>query len=363
MEITCQCWGELNDGRPVRQFTCVNDGQMTLEVLDYGAHITQLRVPDRLGRTANVTLGFPHLAGYVHNDPYFGSTVGRYANRIAGGRFSGERGSYQLATNNGPNHLHGGPNGFHRQLWHAEPIRQTDSVGVQFRYTSPDGEEGYPGTMNVTVTYRITADQCLLMEYEATTDQPTIVNLTNHCYWNLSGVPEREASAASVSGHAATDILDHRLQLESDYYLSVDATLIPTGKAVAVDRTPFDFTVARPIGARLNDVPGDPPGYDHCFVLRTADGDLHRAAWVKDPATGRTMEVLTTQPGIQFYTGNFLEGVARHAGFRQHQALCLETQHFPDSPNQIDFPTVWLLPGHTYRQTTVHRFGADAACP
>lgn len=339
-------FGKTIDGQQVDLFTCVNAQGLILRVMTYGAIVVELQTPDRHGKLDNITLGFDKLAGYLGEHPYFGATVGRYANRIAKGKFSLDGTTYQLATNNGPNHLHGGVVGFSRVVWAAKPVQTDEAVGVQFSYTSPDGQEGYPGQLEATVVYTLTNADEMRIDYTATASKATPLNLTNHCYWNLAGTGSRT-------------ILGHQLRLSADKYLPVDETLIPTGQFMPVAGTRFDFTTQQPIGSRIDQVTGDPPGYDHCFVLRSQDGALALAARAVDPASGRTMEILTTQPGIQFYTGNFLDGSAANGGYPRNAGFCLETQHFPDSPNRPGFPPVVLKPGETYRQTTVHRFSVQ----
>jgi aldose 1-epimerase len=346
MSIETQDFGTDNQGRKATLFTCTNQRGNRLKLTDYGAHVVSIEVPDRDGKLANVTLGFPTLAGYLERHPFFGSTVGRYCNRIAAGQVKLDGKTYSLAKNNGPNHLHGGLEGFNRQMWRAEPVRTADEVGVRFHRVSPDGEEGYPGNLSVTVTYTLSNDNALKIEFAATTDAPTVVNLTNHNYWNLAG--------AGVG-----DILDHQLLVAADQYLAADDTLIPTGRLASVKGTPLDFTTPHAIGERIEQTTGDPSGYDHCFVVRGTPGQLRLAARVKDPKSGRVMEVLTTQPGIQFYTGNFLDGSATGGGYTKHAAFCLETQHYPDAPNHPNFPSTVLRPGEKLHQMTVHRFGAE----
>ena len=317
-----------------------------IKLIDYGANVVSVEVPDRDGKFANVTLSFDKIDGYLQRHPYFGATVGRYCNRIAKGKFSLNGKEYSLATNNGPNHLHGGENGFDRQMWAAQTIETDDAVGVKFTRTSPDGEEGYPGNVQVSVLYTINNKNELTMEFEATTDAATPVNLTNHCYWNLAGA-------------GSGDILGHELTIESDHYLAVDDTLIPTGELTSVAGSPFDFTSPHTIGERIKQIDSDPVGYDHCYVLRSQNGKLALAAKAKDPKSGRVMEVYTTQPGIQLYSGNFLDGTPAGNGFQQYNAFCLETQHYPDSPNQSKFPSTILKPGETFKHTTVHRFSVE----
>jgi aldose 1-epimerase len=345
MVVEKSVFGQTPEGHTIHAFTCTNSQGSVLKLIDYGAHVISVEVPDRSGQRKNVTLGFDDAEGYLRRHPYFGSTVGRYCNRIAKGKFLLGGRQYSLATNNAPNHLHGGERGFDRFMWTAEEISDGKQVGVRFTRTSPDGEEGYPGTVRVSATYTLNAKDELTMEFSATTDKATPINLTNHAYWNLSG--------------DAKNILDHELTIESDKFLTVDSTLIPTGELVDVVGTPLDFTRPRKIGERIREIKSDPVGYDHCFVLRSQDGTLKLAAKAKDPKTGRVMEVWTTQPGVQFYTGNFLDGSETAGGFGQYSAFCLETQHYPDSPNQPSFPSTILKPGETLRQTTVHRFYAE----
>ncbi len=346
MELTQQPFGKTNDGKPVTLYVCKNANGCVLKVIDYGAIITAVEVPDRQGRLTNVTLGFPSLDGYLQRHPYFGATVGRYCNRIGGGQFQLEGKTYKLATNDGENHLHGGERGFDRWVWQAEPVRTDSSVGVKFSRTSPDGEEGYPGNVQATATYTLNNENELKMEFTATTDAPCPVNLTNHCYWNLAGA-------------GAGTILDQEVMIAADQYVAVDDQLIPTGELPAVQGTPLDFTQSTNIGQRIDQVKGDPGGYDHCYVLRSRDGSLSLAARVHDPQSGRVMEVLTTQPGIQFYSGNFLDGADANGGYPQHAGFCLETQHFPDSPNHANFPNTILRPGEKLHQVTVHRFRVE----
>lgn len=334
-------FGSLPDGRAAKLFTLTNSNGLICKVTDYGATITELHVPDRSGTPGDVVLGFERLEHYLKGHPFFGSTVGRVANRIANGRFSLEGRDYTLAVNNGPNHLHGGLFGFDKALWNAEPL---EGAAVKFSHVSPDGDEGYPGTLTVEVTMLLSDDNSLSIDYKATTDRTTIINLTNHSYFNLAG-----------SG----DILAHELQISADAYTPVDANLIPTGVVAPVRGTPMDFTAPRPIGANLNELGTTPPGYDHNYVINRAGKGLALAARVFEPRSGRLMEVHTTQPGVQFYTGNFLDGTLRGKGgvtYLQHGAFCLETQHYPDSIHHHDFPSVILRPNQTYHHETVHRF-------
>ncbi len=330
-----------------------NESGMTVRIIDYGATVTSIVVPDREGTMADVVLGFDEPAGYTGSHPYFGAFIGRYGNRIAAGKFSLDGKTYTLATNNGPNHLHGGVTGFSRKRWTAEPLRERLRVGVKFSGTSPDGEEGYPGTLRASVTYWLDNDNQLTMIYAAETDQPTPVNLTNHSYFNLRG-----------AGNG--DILGHELFIAADGFTPVDKTLIPTGKHQEVAGTPFDFRTPTAIGARINDESQQIEfggGYDHNFVLGVSGSVPKVVARVYEPTTGRTLEVETTEPGIQFYSGNFLDGSDIGKGgtaYAKRTGFCLETQHFPDSPNQRDeasFPSTILRPGEVYSSRTVYRFG------
>ncbi len=342
MNVQKSPFGKTPDEIPVDLYTCANANGLVLKLTNYGAIVVSLDVPDRDGNLANVNLGFPRLDGYLVRHPYFGSTVGRFCNRIAKGKFTVDGEQYTLATNNGENHLHGGDVGFDKAIWDAEPIESESAVGVRFTYLSRDGEEGYPGNVNVTAEYTLNHDDELTVEFSAQTDKACPVNLTNHCYWNLAGA-------------GSGTIRDHELMIAGDKYLPVNDSLIPTGDLADVAGTPLDFTKSERIGARLDQA----NGYDHCFVLRGDAGEMKPAARVKDPKTGRVMEIRTTQPGIQFYTGNFLDGTEASGGYKQHEGFCLETQHFPDSPNQPSFPSTILKPGETYKHTTVHKFSME----
>ena len=349
MSIEKTSFGKTTDGTEIELYTCKNAGGLVLKIMTYGATVVSMETPDKRGVVKNIQLGFPKLEGYLQRHPYFGSTVGRYANRIAGGKFSLEGKEYKLATNNGPNHLHGGIKGFDAVVWKAEEVKRSDAVGVKFSYTSRDGEEGYPGTLKVTATYTLTNANEMRIDYTATTDKPTVLNLTNHCYWNLGGA-------------GSGQILDHELTIAADKYLPIDATSIPTGELADVKGTAMDFTAPHKIGQRIAELkkpPHETKGYDHCYVLRGQDGKLSLAAKALDPASGRTMEIYTTEPGVQLYCGNFLDGSEGSGGYEQHDAFCLETQHFPDSPNQPKFPSTVLRPGETFKSTTVHRFGVE----
>ena len=333
-------------------FTLTNANGVEVRTMPYGAAIVSLRVPDRGGRIDDVVLGFDTLDGYLARTTYFGAVVGRYGNRIAKGQFTLDGRSYQLATNNGPNHLHGGIKGFDKQLWHAEPFDRDGRVGVAYTLTSADGDQGYPGTLNVKVTYTLSPANELTVEYEGTTDHSTVINLTQHSFFNLAG-------------DGSGDILGHKLTLDADRFTPVDATLIPTGELAPVDGTPFDFRQPVAIGARID---ADHPqlrhgtGYDHNWVINGSPGTLRHAARVEDPSTGRTLDVSTTEPGVQFYAGNFLDGtITGKSGhvYKRRAGLCLETQHFPDSPNKPQFPSTVLRPGETYRSRTVFTFGVE----
>ncbi len=340
-------FGATSDGTAVEVYTLRNSQGMIAKVMTLGATLTELHVPDKVGITADVVLGFDNVADYQSDkNQYFGCTTGRVANRIAKGKFTLDGKEYTLAVNNGPNHLHGGVSrSLSRVVWKAQPIQN----GVRFTYTSPDGEEGYPGNLNLIVTYTLNENNELRIDYEATTDKPTPVNLTNHSYFNLAG-----AGAATV--------LDHVLELAADEYTPADETLIPTGKIESVKGTPLDFTQPRRVGERIEQLLGTQfQGYDHNFVLRKRGRPPTFAARLKDPKSGRVLTVLTTQPGVQLYTGNFLKGQTGKRGrvYAQRSALCLETQHFPDSVNQPKFPSVILRPGQTYRHTTIFAFSAE----
>ncbi|PQO30851.1 galactose mutarotase [Blastopirellula marina] len=345
MSIESQPFGKTADGQEVTLFT-VKNGDLEMELINYGASIVSLKAPDKNGTLVNVNVGFDDVSRYEGAHPYFGATVGRYANRIAKGKFSLDGKEYSLALNNGENTLHGGEKGFNRYVWDAKEAKQGDAVGVTFSRTSPAGEEGYPGALTVSVSYLLTGDNQLVMDYAAETDAPTVLNLTNHCYWNLAG---------AESGK----VYDHELKLEADAYIPVSDALIPTGKEATVKGTPMDFTTMKPIGKDLQATGGDPIGYDHCYVLRSQDGTLALAATVKDPKSGRVMEIYTTEPGIQLYTGNFLTGAAAEKRLNQHEAFCLETQHYPDTPNQPNFPTTTLKPGEKFQSKTVHKFSVE----
>jgi aldose 1-epimerase len=338
----------MPDGTAVDEFTLTNRNGLEIKAITYGAIIRSLRVPDRTGTRADIVHGFDSLDGYLAGHPYFGAVIGRYGNRIGGARFPLDGKTYELAANNGPNHLHGGVRGFDKYVWRAERLPPRN--GIVFTRTSPDGEEGYPGTLQVQVTYTLSDANELAIEYEATTDRATPINLTNHSYFNLGG-------------HDSGDILRHEVTIHADRFTPVDGTLIPTGAIAPVQGTPFDFRRPTAVGARIND-PHEQlqhgRGYDHNFVLDRRGNGLQPAARVMDPKSGRTLEVATTEPGVQFYTGNFLDGSVKGKGgavYDHRTALCLETQHFPDSPNKPQFPSTILRPGERYRSRTVFTFG------
>lgn len=351
-EVSSETVGSV-DGNPVTRYSLENSTGMIVQILTYGGILQSIQVPDRAGNLANVALGFATLDDYLTKNRYFGCITGRFANRIANGRFTLDGKDYQLATNNGPNALHGGLKGFDKQIWSAASTRSGGpDVSLALSHRSPDGEEGYPGTLDVTVTYVLTAGNELQIHYSATTDAPTIVNLTNHCYFNLAG-------------EGSGDIYRHRIRLNASGYLPTDETSIPLGEIAPVAGTPFDFRESTEIGARIRDgheqiVAGR--GYDHNYVLDRPspdDGSLDLVARVEEPTSGRVMEVFTTEPGVQFYTGNYLDGAVAGAGgrtYRQGDGLALETQHFPDSPNRPEYPSTVIRPGQPFASTTAYAF-------
>ena len=349
--VTATDYGQTPDGQTVQEFTLTNAHGISVSILNYGGIITAVNVPDRDGKLENVALHFDSLAGYLGQDPYFGALIGRYGNRIAGGKFTLDGTTYTLATNNGPNSLHGGKIGFNERVWdvklHGELAK---AAALQLVLVSENGEEGYPGTLTTTVMYRLTDDNELKIEYHATTTRATPINLTNHCYWNLAGAGDGT-------------ILNHRLTLHADKFLPVDSTLIPTGELAPVAGTPMDFTKPQKIGQRIKQVGGEPIGYDHCYIINGEAGELRPAAKVVDPESGRVMEVSTTEPAVQFYSGNFLDGSEGGGGYPQYGGFCLEAEHYPDSPNQPAFPNTILKPGDTYTQTTVHKFSVQKKKP
>jgi aldose 1-epimerase len=343
--VNRDAFGRLPDGTSVDRYTLTNSRGVEVRLMSYGAAIISIRTPDRNGRVEDVVLGYDTLDEYLAKSRFLGTVVGRYGNRIAKGRFMLDGVPIQLAVNSGANHLHGGNRGFDQKVWKAEALERGGNVGVVFTYTSADGEEGYPGTLKATVTYTLTPANELTLDYLATTDKATPINLTNHSYFNLAG------------RHSGGNVLQYQLTLNADRYTPVDATLIPTGEIAPVEGTPFDFRRPVAIGARID---GDNEqlrrggGYDHNFVLNGGPG-LRHAAHVVEPSTGRTLDVATTEPGVQFYTANNLD-VARN-GFGRRAAFCLETQHFPDSPNHPQFPSTILRPGQTFKSQTVFTFG------
>ncbi len=335
-------FGKTNDGQDVYQYVLTNSIGLKAEILTYGGIVKSLYVPDRNGKLADVVLGFDNLRDYLERNPFFGAIVGRYANRIANAKFTLNGTEYTLAKNNGPNHLHGGIRGFDKVVWNDEVIETGGGPALRLTYLSKDGEEGYPGNLNVTVTYTLTKENELKINYRAVTDKTTVLNLTNHSYFNLAGV-------------GSGDVLGHVLTLNADNFTPVDDGLIPTGEIKPVGDTPMDFTKPKSIGSRIGRLKG---GYDHNYCINNRDGSLTLAAAVYEPKTGRVMEVLTTQPGIQLYTANFLNGSLEGKGavYDKHAAFCLETQHYPDSPNKPNFPSTELQPGRKYDQTTVFKF-------
>jgi aldose 1-epimerase len=348
--VTRAPFGKLPDGTAVEAFTLTNANGMEVRAITYGAIITHLKAKDRAGKLDDIVLGYDDLAGYVKQNPYFGAIVGRYGNRIAKGQFTIDGKTYTLAKNNGPNHLHGGIKGFDKVVWKGEPFEKGGDVGVVFTHVSPDGDEGYPGTLTARVTYTLTPKDELRVDYLASSDKATHVNLTQHTYFNLAGPGTR-------------DILDHRLRIDADRYTPVDETLIPTGELAQIAGTPFDFRQPHAIGERIN---ADHvqlkhgKGYDHNFVLNRKAAGLAEVIEVSEPTTGRTLRIATTEPGVQFYSGNFLDGTIKGKGgrvYQQRYGFCLETQHYPDSPNKPNFPTTLVRPRQDYRTTTVFTFG------
>ncbi|WP_426291745.1 aldose epimerase family protein [Dyadobacter endophyticus] len=348
--ISKEAFGQLPDGQQADLYTLTNANGMTVNITNYGGIVTKLTAPDKNGQWADVVLGFDSLAPYLSGHPFFGALVGRYGNRIAKGKFKLNGQEYSLAINNGVNALHGGTKGFDKVIWKATEIKQDSVVGLQLEYTSKDMEEGYPGNLTVKVVYKLDNENALTIDYTATTDKPTVVNLTNHSYFNLTGLKR--------------DILDHEVTLESDSIVPVDTTLIPTGKLRAVEGTPFDFRKATKISAGINKTEDEQikagGGYDHCWVLKRSGEGLVQFATVREPESGRVMEVFTTEPAVQFYTGNFLDGklTGKGATYSKRFGFCLETEHYPDSPNQPQFPTTTLNPGETYKTTTKYKFSA-----
>lgn len=342
MKIERTKYGVTADGKQVDLITLTNAAGNQVQMTNYGAIIVSISVPDRKGEKTNVTLGFDKLEGYLQRHPYFGATVGRFCNRIAKGTFTLDDKKYTLEINNGPNHLHGGKVGFDALIWNAEELKTDNSVGIRFSLESPDGQEGYPGTLKVIADYVWDNQSTLTLRFEATTDKPTHLNLTNHAYFNLGG-------------WKGGVVHDHQLKLSSTKYLVVDDTMIPTGAIVDVAGTPMDFRQPHAIGERIAQLTAT-NGYDHCFVVEGASGKLRPCASVVDPKSGRAMDVQTTQPGVQLYTGNFLSGSESNGNFKQHEAFCLETQHYPDAPNRPEFPSTLLKPNEKFEHTTTFRF-------
>jgi aldose 1-epimerase len=339
-------FGTTADGTAVDLYVLTNASGVKAKLITYGALLTEMDVPDRDGKMADVVLGFDNLAAYLAGHPMFGATVGRVANRIGGAKFTLDGKEYKLAANDGPNTLHGGKKGFDKAVWKAEAKEVPDGVSVRFTHRSPDGDEGYPGNLDVAVTYTLTNKNELKIDYTATTDKATPVNLTHHSYFNLSG------------GQAA-DVLGHELMLTADKYTPVNDKLIPTGKIESVKGTPLDFTKPTVIGSRFDQLKGDPIGYDHNYVLPSEGKSLALAARVVEPTSGRVLEMYTTEPGVQLYTGNFLDGKLKGKGgtvYGKHAGFCLEAQHFPDAVHHPEFPSIILRPGKTYTQTTVYKF-------
>jgi aldose 1-epimerase len=342
MSIKKQVFGKTEDGKNVDLYTLTNSTGLNAKIMTYGGIVTSLQVPDRNGNFADIVLGCDSLDEYIKGSPYFGALIGRFGNRIAKGKFTLDGVEYTLATNNGPNHLHGGIKGFDKVVWNAKQMQTDQGPALKLTYRSRDGEEGYPGNLSCTVIYTLTNNNELKISYEAKTDKATVINLTHHSYFNLGG-------------HNSGDILGHTLIINADRFTPVDKDLIPTGEIKPVKGTPMDFTKPMAIGSRIKQ-----GGYDHNYVLNSSDGSLALAASVYEPKSGRVMEIFTTEPGIQFYTGNFLDGSVKGKGavYNKHNGFCLETQHFPDSPNKPNFPSVVLKPGEKYTQLTVYKFSA-----
>lgn len=347
--ITSEPFGQTPEGDSVTLYTLTNANGVEMKVITYGGIITSLKVPGKEGVMEDVVLGYDNLNKYLESSPYFGALIGRFGNRIDEGTFMLDSQKYELATNNGRNHLHGGVKGFDKVVWNAEEYTKENGVGVKFTRTSPHMEEGYPGNLDVTVTYFLTDDNDLEFEYSATTDRKTVINLTQHSYFNLSSMQE--------------DILNHELMINASKYLPVDSTLIPTGELRPVSGTPFDFTSAKPIGRDIqkeNEQLKFGLGFDHCWILdKEEPGEMTLAATLYHPTSGRYMEVHTTEPAIQFYSGNFLDGSNVGKGnvaYKHRTGLCLETQHYPDSPNQPEFPSVVLNPGEKYTTKSIYKF-------
>jgi aldose 1-epimerase len=342
MSIKKESFGKVNN-KNVDLYSLVNKNNLEVRITNFGGIVTQLFTPDRNGTMDNIVLGFEKLTDYLSDHPYFGAIIGRVANRIASGKFSLEGKKYELYINNGPNHLHGGKSGFDKKVWDAEPVENDNYVGLKLHYLSQDMEEGYPGNLNVDIEYRLTNNDELVIEYNAQTDKTTHINLTQHNYYNLNGCKK--------------DVRDHVLQIHAEKYTEVGENSIPSGRIFEVENTPLDFRKPKRIGDDINNVEG---GFDHNYVIADDDGKLKKAAEVHDPESGRMMTVETTEPGIQLYTSNYLDGTLTGTGsvtYEKHYGLCLETQHFPNAPNVPHFPSTILKPGNKYHQLTVYRFG------
>jgi aldose 1-epimerase len=343
MKIIKEFFGNTAEGTPADIYTLTNSRNMVVKITNYGGIVVSLKVPDKNGIPGDVVLGFDTLDKYLEGHPYFGALIGRYANRIAKGKFTLNGTEYTLARNNGENHLHGGIKGFDKVIWKAELFQDEKEVGLRLNYVSKDGEEGYPGTLSVMVRYTLTNENELKIEYKAETDKPTPINLTHHSYFNL-----KDGGSSNILGHLMT--------IYADRFPHTDDALIPTGEIKSVEGTPLDFRSPKTLGERIGSVPG---GYDHNYILTLWDGSLRLAASVSEPVSGRKMEVWTTEPAIQLYTGNFLDGSLtgkNGAVYKKHHGFCLETQHFPDSPNHPNFPSTILEPGQKYTHKTIYRF-------
>ena len=339
--------GKMPDGAAVHEYTLTNANGLEAKVLTYGATLTTVKVPDKNGKFESVTLYLDSFEDYQKGHPLFGSVVGRFANRIAGARFAIDGVVHKVTPNAGANHIHGGREGFHKKVWRADSFRGNSGTGVFLRYTSPDGDEGYPGTLDVTVIYGLTNNNELIMTYRAKTDKATVLNLTNHAYWNLGGA-------------GSGDVLDHVLRLDAESYLPSDKAKIPSGEIRPVEGTVMDFRKPETIGSRISEVEGQ--NYDHCYVLReNKSGRPNLFARVVEPKSGRVMEVFTTQPGVQLYTAKHLSSKLKTGSFAYgpYHGLCLETQHYPDAPNKPNFPSTVLRPGETFKHTTIHKFGVQ----
>ena len=335
-------FGQTNEGVSVDLFTLTNDNGLTVKITNYGGIVTSMLVPDKMGNYEDVVLGFDNLQNYLDGHPYFGSLIGRYANRIAKGMFELKGVLYYLAANNGENHLHGGNRGFDKVVWDSEPFVEENEVGLNLSYLSKDMEEGYPGNLNVKVTYRLTNENQLIIDYFAETDKACPVNLTHHSYFNLTAGKE--------------NILNHKVMINANSYVAIDSNLIPTGQIRDLIETEMDFTLPKIIGSRIDMVDG---GYDHCYIINKNPDDMSLIARVHEETSGRIMEVYSTEPGVQFYSGNFLDGSIKGKNgivYDKHFGFCLETQHFPDSPNQKDFPSTILYPGESYTYSTIYEF-------